>query len=64
VRDGQLAWSGQVVDSVFRGSRRSVTVEAEGLKLDVECPATRPTTIGESVTVFAAPDDAWAIAKD
>jgi iron(III) transport system ATP-binding protein len=63
-RDGQLAWSGRVIDSVFRGSRRSLTVEAAGLNFNVECPPGRPARIGEGVTIVAAPDDAWAVAKD
>jgi iron(III) transport system ATP-binding protein len=63
-RDGQLVWSGRVVDSVFRGSRRSLTVEAAGLNFNVECPSGRPARIGESVTILATPDDAWAVAKD
>ena len=64
VRDGQLAWSGRVVDSVFRGSHRSLTVETAGLSFNVECPPGRLARIGESVTIFAAPDDAWAVVKD
>ena len=63
-RDGRLAWSGRVVDSVFRGSRRSLTVEAEGLTFNVECPPGRTARIAESVTIVASPDDAWAVAKN
>ena len=63
-RDGELAWCGQVVDSVFRGSRRSLTVETVGLSLNAECPPGRQARIGESVTVCAASDDAWAVAKN
>ena len=63
-RDGQLVWSGRVVDGVFRGPRRSLTVEAAGLNFNVECPPGRPARVGESVTIVATPDDAWAVAKD
>ena len=62
--NGQLAWPGKVVDGVFRGPRRSLTVETAGLKFNVECPPGRPARIGESVTIVATPDDAWAVAKD
>ena len=48
--NGQLAWSGKVVDGVFRGPRRSLTVETAGLRFNVECPATRAAAVGETVT--------------
>ncbi len=63
-RDGQLAWHGKVVEGVFRGPRRSLTIEAAGQRFHVECPATRRARIGEAVTVFAEPADAWVIGRE
>ena len=64
VCDGQLAWHGKVVEGVFRGPRRSLTIEAAGQRFHVECPATRRARIGEAVTVFAEPADAWVIGRE
>jgi iron(III) transport system ATP-binding protein len=60
-RNGQLAWPGRVVDGVFRGSRRSLAVESEGLRFNVECPATRPVRIGETVTLLADSENVWSV---
>src|ERR687897_1142830 len=35
--NGHLTWPGKVIDGVFRGPRRSLTVETAGLKFNVEC---------------------------
>jgi iron(III) transport system ATP-binding protein len=59
--DDRLAWQGRVVDCVFRGSRRSLTVDAGGLRLNVECPATRAAAVGETVTLLVDADNAWAL---
>jgi iron(III) transport system ATP-binding protein len=59
--DGRLAWRGMVVDGVFRGPRRSLIVETAGLRLHVECPATRSVTVGQPVTLLAAAAAAWAV---
>ncbi|MBM3648732.1 MAG: ABC transporter ATP-binding protein [Alphaproteobacteria bacterium] len=61
VTNGHLAWSGTVTDGVFRGPRRTLTVQAADLRLAVECPATRAASIGESVTLLVDADHAWAL---
>src|SRR5579859_4604287 len=52
---GQLSWQGTVVDGVFRGPRRTLTVETqgggEGRRFTVECPATRAASVGDTVTL-------------
>jgi iron(III) transport system ATP-binding protein len=58
---GQLAWPGRVVDGVFRGPRRSLSVETAGMRFNVECPATRAVAVGELVTLLVDADDAWAL---
>jgi len=59
--NGQLAWPGKVVDATFRGARRSLSVEAAGLRFVVECPATRAASVGEAVTLQVDADHAWAL---
>jgi iron(III) transport system ATP-binding protein len=60
-RDGQFAWPGRVVDGVFRGPRRSLTVETASKRFHVECPATRAMAVGDSVTLLVDADNAWAL---
>ena len=62
--NGQLTWPGTVVDGVFRGPRRSLTVETAGLKFNVECQATRAAAVGETVTLLVDADNAWALGLD
>jgi iron(III) transport system ATP-binding protein len=57
----QLGWTGRVVECVFRGSRRSLIVDAAGLRLNVDCPATRAAAVGETVTLRVDADNAWAL---
>jgi iron(III) transport system ATP-binding protein len=57
----QLAWTGKVVDGVFRGPRRSLSVETAKLRFNVECPASRAAAIGEAVTLLVDADNAWAL---
>jgi len=62
---GQMSWAGTVVDGVFRGARRTLTVEAQGggqgRRFIVECPATRAAKVGEPVTLSVEADHAWAV---
>jgi iron(III) transport system ATP-binding protein len=60
-RDGQFAWPGRVIDGVFRGPRRSLTVETAAKRFNVECPATRAMAVGETVTLVVDADNAWAL---
>jgi iron(III) transport system ATP-binding protein len=59
--EGKLAWSGRVIDGVFRGPRRTLTVEAAGLRFNVECPATRAAGVGENVKLLVDAESIWAI---
>ncbi|HYC64880.1 MAG TPA: ABC transporter ATP-binding protein [Reyranellaceae bacterium] len=60
-QNGQLAWPGRVVDGVFRGPRRSLTVETAAKRFNVECPATRAMAAGDAVTLVVDADNAWAL---
>jgi iron(III) transport system ATP-binding protein len=59
--DGKLAWPGRVADGIFRGPRRSLSVDAGGLSLHAECPAARRVAVGDKVTVLVDTDSTWAI---
>jgi iron(III) transport system ATP-binding protein len=50
-----------VIDGVFRGSRRSLAVEAQGRRFNVECPATRAAAVGDTVTLKVDADNAWGL---
>ena len=58
---GRLSWTGTVVDGIFRGPRRTLTVESRGRRFTVECPATRAASIGDAVTLSVDPANAWAM---
>ena len=58
---GQATWAGTVVDSIFRGSRRSIVVDCAGLRMNVETPAMRTAVIGDNVGLRINPASAWAM---
>jgi iron(III) transport system ATP-binding protein len=58
---GQTAWSGRVVDSIFRGPRRSMVIDCGGQHLNVEAPAMRTANVGDNVTVTVNAGSAWAM---
>jgi iron(III) transport system ATP-binding protein len=62
---GPLSWPGTVVDGVFRGPRRTLTVETQGggqgRRFTIDCPATRAAAIGDTVTLSVEADNAWAL---
>ena len=53
--------SGRVVDSIFHGARRSVTVDVRGSLMKAEVPAME--TLGEQVTLSIDERTAWALAS-
>jgi len=59
--NGQLVWRGKVTGTIFRGPRRSLTVEAADVRFTVECPASRAAAVGEAVTLRVDADNAWAL---
>jgi iron(III) transport system ATP-binding protein len=63
---GQLAWPGKVVGGVFRGPRRTLSIETSSggmgsLRFTVECPASRAAAVGDTVTLLVDADNAWAL---
>ncbi|MGE0714014.1 MAG: ABC transporter ATP-binding protein [Alphaproteobacteria bacterium] len=65
--DGRIAWTGRVVDGIFRGPRRSIVAETAGLaesggmRFNVEAPAMRAARVGDAVSLQVAADAAWAV---
>jgi iron(III) transport system ATP-binding protein len=60
-RAGQTAWSGQVVASIFRGPRCSITVRSDAQDFHVEAPALKAAPVGTALTLICDEDGAWAI---
>jgi len=58
-----LRWSGEVVQSIFRGSHRSITVQTPAQKLHVDASPLADVAVGKTVTVTAPADAAWAIRR-
>jgi len=59
--NGQLTWTGKVVDGTFRGPRRTLGVQTAHQRFTVECPATRAAAVGEAVTLRVDAGNAWAL---
>jgi iron(III) transport system ATP-binding protein len=56
----QLAWRGKVIDTIFRGPRRSIAVDVGGRRFHVEAPSLQTFTPGQDVEVTAPDGQAWA----
>lgn len=59
--EGRTVWPGTVIDSIFRGARRSIAISAAGRVFHVEAPSLRPATPGSEVALVAEADHSWAI---
>jgi iron(III) transport system ATP-binding protein len=59
--NGQLAWTGKVVDGTFRGPRRTLGVQTAHQRFTVDCPATRAARVGDAVTLLVDAGNAWAL---
>jgi iron(III) transport system ATP-binding protein len=54
-------WSGRITDAIFRGPRRSMVVDTDGLRLNVEAPPLLGVRVGDAITLKVPPAGAWAI---
>jgi iron(III) transport system ATP-binding protein len=59
--DGGLRWSGRIAHTIFRGATRSIFVETEDGRLNVDAPAFGGYAVGDNVTVTAPQNAAWAV---
>jgi hypothetical protein len=50
-----------VAGGVFRGPRRSFTVETADPSSNVDCASTRAASVGDTVTLLVDADNAWAL---
>ena len=60
VADQQVVWRGKVIDTIFRGPRRSITIDVDGKRFNVESPSLQVVKPGEHITVAASAGQAWA----
>ena len=59
--DDGLRWSGRIAHTIFRGATRSIFVETEQGRLNVDAPAFGGYAVGDSVTVSVPQSAAWAV---
>jgi iron(III) transport system ATP-binding protein len=59
-----MTWSGRITDAIFRGPRRSMVVETQGLLLTVEAPALLRARVGDEITLKVPHAGAWAIRRE
>jgi iron(III) transport system ATP-binding protein len=57
------AWRGEVLNSVFRGARRTLLVRTLAGELRIEVPALTCPKVGESIEIGAAKSALWAFAR-
>jgi iron(III) transport system ATP-binding protein len=56
-----ISWPGRVLQSIFRGTHRSILVETDTMRLNVDAPPTGDVQVGSNVLVTADVEQAWAI---
>jgi iron(III) transport system ATP-binding protein len=59
-----LKWSGRIAQTVFRGATRSIVVETDNGRLNVDAAAFQTYSIGDDVTVVVPQRAAWAIPRE
>jgi iron(III) transport system ATP-binding protein len=59
--DDGLQWSGRIAHTIFRGATRSIFVETEQGRLNVDAPAFGGYAVGDNVTVTVPQSAAWAV---
>ena len=56
----QIVWRGKVIDTIFRGPRRSIAIDVGGRRFNVEAPSLQTASPGQLVDVAALDGQAWA----
>jgi iron(III) transport system ATP-binding protein len=59
--DQELRWSGQIAHTIFRGPIRSVVVQTDDGRLNVDAPPFGDFSVGDNVTVVVPQQSAWAV---
>ncbi|WP_022721048.1 ABC transporter ATP-binding protein [Rhodopseudomonas sp. B29] len=57
----ELQWTGRIAHTIFRGPTRSVFVDTEGGRINVDAPAFGNYAIGDNVNVLVPQSAAWAV---
>ncbi|QIG94887.1 ABC transporter ATP-binding protein [Bradyrhizobium sp. 6(2017)] len=60
-KDHELRWSGQIAHTIFRGPIRSVVVQTDDSRLNVDAPPFGGFSVGDNVTVVVPQQSAWAV---
>ncbi len=61
LQEGQLTWSGRVVDSVFRGSYRALVVAVGDERINVRAGIASAAAVGDTVKLSAPVELTWAM---
>src|SRR6202000_3434082 len=59
--DGGLRWSGRIAHTIFRGATRSIFVETEQGRLNVDAPAFGGYAVADNVTAAVPQSAAWGV---
>ena len=60
--DHELKWSGRIAHTIFRGPTRSIIVQTDDGRLNVDAPSFGDYSVGDNVTVVVSQRAAWAVA--
>jgi iron(III) transport system ATP-binding protein len=61
--DAELTWSGRIAHTIFRGPVRSIVVQTDDGRLNVDAPPFGNYAVGDNVTVMVAQRAAWAVVE-
>jgi iron(III) transport system ATP-binding protein len=59
--DHELRWTGQIAHTIFRGPIRSVVVQTDDGRLNVDAPPFGDFSVGDNVAVVVPQQAAWAV---
>jgi iron(III) transport system ATP-binding protein len=62
--DRELKWSGRIAQTIFRGATRSIVVETDNGRLNVDAAAFLDYAIGDNVNVIVPQRAAWAVPRE
>jgi iron(III) transport system ATP-binding protein len=60
----ELKWSGRIAQTIFRGATRSIVVETDNGRLNVDAAAFLDYAIGDNVNVIVPQRAAWAVPRE
>jgi len=58
----ELTWSGRIAHTIFRGPTRSIIVQTDDGRLNVDAPPFGDYTVGDNVSIVVSQRAAWAVA--